>query len=109
VKAVLESYRTNPVFHRLMLFAALEDHELARIGQLKYTSPVAGFLRDYVARRQAEGAFRRIRPELVVHMLFSVAGHYALWNALGVNPFGLTEREVGAQAIAILAGLRSET
>jgi TetR/AcrR family transcriptional regulator len=109
VTAVMESYRTNPVFHRLMLFAALEDHELARIGQIKYTSPVARFLREYVARRQAEGAFRGVRPELVVHMLFSVAGHYALWNSLGINPLGLTEREVAAQAVALLAGLRSGT
>jgi len=107
VTAVLESYRTHTVFHRLNLFAALEDRELARIGQVKYTSPVASFLRDYVAQRQTEGAFAGLRPEFVVHMLFSVAGHYGLWNALGVNLLGLTEQEVATQAVALLAGLRS--
>ena len=108
VQAILELYRTNPVYHRLMLFAALENHELARLGQVKYSAPVAAFLREYVSRRQAEGAFKRVRPEVVVHMLVSVAGHFALWNALGVNPLGLTEREVAAQAVALLAGLRAD-
>jgi TetR/AcrR family transcriptional regulator len=107
VGAVLESYRTNPVYHRVTLFAALEDRELARIAQVKYTMPVASFLREYISRRQAEGAFRSVRPEVVVHMLFSVACQYALWNALGVNPLGLTEEEVVTQAVALLAGLRS--
>ena len=40
-------------------------------------------------------------------MPFSVAGHNALWNALGVNPLGLTEQEVATQAVALLAGLRT--
>ena len=61
-------------YHRLMLFAALEDHELADLGRVRYTAPVASFLREYIARRQAEGAFKRMRPELVVHMLLSVVG-----------------------------------
>ncbi len=107
VKAVLESYRTNLVFQRLTLFAALEDHELARIGQVKYHSPVTSFLREYISRRQSEGAFTRLKPEFVVHTIFSVACHYALWNALGVNALGLTEQEVATQAVALLAGLRS--
>ena len=107
VRAVLRSYRTDPVYHRLMLFATLENHELARLTQVKYTSPVASFLREYVSRRQAEGAFKPLRPELIVHMLFSVVGHYALWNLLGVNPFALSEEEVTTQALAILAGLRA--
>jgi TetR/AcrR family transcriptional regulator len=106
-EAVLGSYRTNPIYHRLTLFAALEDHELARIAQIKYTMPVASFLCEYVSRRQAQGAFRRVRPEVVVHLLFSVPRQYALWNALGVNPLGLTEQEVIAQAVALLAWLRS--
>jgi TetR/AcrR family transcriptional regulator len=107
VKAILRSYREHPVYHRLMLFASLEDHELARLGQIKYSAPVAGFLREYIARRQADGAFARVRPEVVVHMLMSVAAHYAMWNALGVNPLGLTEREVATQTVSLLAGLRS--
>lgn len=107
VKAILTSYRTNPVFHRLMLFATLEDHALARLAQVKYHTPVVSFLRDYVARRQQEGAFSRVRPEVVVHLVMSAAGNFAMWNALGVNPLGLSEREVASQAVSLLVGNRS--
>jgi TetR/AcrR family transcriptional regulator len=107
VTAILESYRREPVYHRLMLFAALEDHALARIALVKYTVPISSFLREYVARRQAEGAFRRVRPEVVVHMLLSAAAQYAQWTSLGVNPLALSEEDVATQAVALLAGVRA--
>jgi TetR/AcrR family transcriptional regulator len=105
VTAILASYRAHPVYHRLMLFAALEHQELARVWQVKYTAPVTGFLREYVSRRQAEGALVGVRPELVVHTLVSMASHFGLWNVLGVNPLGLTETEIAEQAVALLHGL----
>lgn len=107
VTAIVESYRQVPVYHRLMLFAALEDQELARVAQVKYTTPLSSFLREYVARRQSEGAFRRIGPEVVVHMLLSAAAQYAQWKALGVNPLGLSDGDIAGQAVALLAGLRA--
>lgn len=107
VSAILDSYRRDPGHHRLMLFAALEDHALARIGHVRYTAPITSFLREYVARRQADGAFRRIRPEIVVHMLLSAASQYAQWAALGVNPLGLTDDDIANQAVTLLAGLRA--
>ena len=107
VTAILESYRQVPVYHRLMLFAALEDQELARIAQVKDTTPLSSFLREDVSRRQAEGAFRRLRPEIVVHMLLSAAAQYAQWKSLGVNPLGLSDGDIAGQAVALLAGLRA--
>jgi TetR/AcrR family transcriptional regulator len=107
VTAILGSYREVPDYHRLMLFAALEDQALARIAQVKYTAPISSFLREYVARRQSEGAFRRLRPEIVVHVLLSVAAQYAQWKALGVNPLALSDRDIAGQAVALLAGLRA--
>ena len=109
VTAVLGSYRAHPVYHRLMLFAALENQELARVWQVKYTAPVTGFLREYVSRRQAEGAFTGRCPELVVHALISMASHFGLWNVLGVNPLALTEREIVEQAVGLLNGLRTNS
>jgi TetR/AcrR family transcriptional regulator len=109
VKAILQSYRTNTVYHRLMLFAALENHELARLGQITYSAPVARFLRKYVSRRQSEGALKHVRPAMIVHTLVSVPGHFALWNSLGVNPLGLTEHEVAAHAVSlVISELRSD-
>ena len=105
ISAILGSYRQHPVYHRLMLFAALEQQELARVWQVRYMTPVTSFLREYVSRRQAEGALLGASPEIVVHMLVGMTAHYGLWNLLGVNPFGLTEREIGAQAAALIDGL----
>jgi TetR/AcrR family transcriptional regulator len=107
VTAILESYRTHGVYHRLMLFAALEEHQLAGLAHAKFTTPLTSFLREYVARRQAEGAFTRMQPEFVVHMLLAVAVQHAQWTALGVNPLGLTGHDVARQAVALLAGLRA--
>jgi TetR/AcrR family transcriptional regulator len=107
VSAIFQSYRNDTVYHRLMLFAALEDHALARLAHVKFTTPLTTFLRGYVARRQAEGAFRRIRPEIVVHMLLSVAGQHAQWTALGVNPLGLADEDVAAHSVSLLTALRS--
>jgi TetR/AcrR family transcriptional regulator len=107
VTAILESHRNTPVYHRLMLFAALEDHALARISHVRFTNPISSFLREYVARRQSEGAFRRIRPEVVVHLLLSAAAQYAQWTALGVNPLALSDDDIARQAVALLAGLRA--
>ena len=107
VTAILESHRRDPIYHRLMLFAALEDHRLARIAHAKFAIPVISLLREYVARRQAEGAFRRVQPEMVVYLLLSVASQYAQGHAIGVNPLGLTEADVTAQAVTLLVGLRA--
>ena len=103
--AILESFRRDTVYHRLMLFASLEGHDLARVGQSKYTGPFLTFLREYIVKRQADGAFRRMRPEWAVHVLLSSVTYYAQWNALGSNPLGLTEREVVAQAVNLMAAL----
>jgi TetR/AcrR family transcriptional regulator len=108
VMAILESFKRDTGYHRLMLFALLEGHEVAQIAQARYTAPIVGFLREYVSRRQSEGAFRRARPEWVVHMLLATAAYYAQWKALGVNPLGMTEREVADQAMLLLAGLQTK-
>ena len=105
VAAILRWYRDDPVSHRLMLFAALENHELASIFQLKYIVPVGSFLREYVSRRQAEGAFRPMRPEIVVVALLSFPSYFAQWASLGVNPFGLSEQEIATHARILLTGI----
>src|SRR5262249_9380723 len=52
VAAILESFRRDTVYHRLLMYSTLEGHELARIAQSKYHGPFLGFLRDYIAKRQ---------------------------------------------------------
>jgi TetR/AcrR family transcriptional regulator len=103
---ILASYRDDSVTQRLMLFAALESHEVARLFQLKYTAPLASFLREYVVRRQSEGAFRPTKPEVVVHALLGVPAHFGQWSSLGVNPLGLAATDVANHARTLLVGIR---
>jgi hypothetical protein len=90
-----------------MLFAALEGHEMAQIAQVKHSGPIVAFLREYVVLRQSEGAFRRARPEWVVHALLGTAAYFAQCKALGMNAVDLTEREVAEETTMLLAGLRA--
>jgi TetR/AcrR family transcriptional regulator len=107
VAATIESFKRDTLYHRLMLFAALEGHEYAQIAQVKHSGPLVKFLREYVALRQSEGAFRRARPDWVVHALLGTAAYYAQCMALGMNAVDLTEREVAEEAAMLLAGLRA--
>ena len=109
VAAILESFRRDTVYQRLLMFASLEGHDLARAAQSKYSGPFLAFLRDYIAKRQADGAFRRMRPEWAVHVLLSSVAYYAQWHALGSNVLGLTEREVATQAVNLMAALNSRS
>ena len=109
VAGILESFRRDTVYHRLLMYASLEGHDLARVGQSKYSGPFLAFLRDYIVKRQADGAFRRMRPEWAVHVLLSSAAYYAQWNALGSNLLGLTEREVATQTVNLMATLNSRS
>lgn len=55
---ILAHHRQDKDFMRLMFYSALEKHELARSFRNKQMRPVHNFLRDYIIRRQREGAFR---------------------------------------------------
>lgn len=73
----LEHARRYKDFNRLMLFAALEGHELAQSFRDKRVRPVFNFLREYIGLRQEEGAFRRMDPAVAVRALFGIASYHA--------------------------------
>ena len=56
--ALLEMVERDPTFLRLMLFSALEGHQLARPFQEKRVRRLREFLTGYIERRAKEGAFR---------------------------------------------------
>ncbi|PWU01688.1 MAG: hypothetical protein C5B51_22370 [Terriglobia bacterium] len=73
---IVRSYRTDPRFERMMLFAALEGHALALDYIREQTFPVFQLLRDYILRRQAEGALRHVPLGVVFTAIFGMAHHY---------------------------------
>lgn len=67
---------------------------------------MTAFVRDYLARRQTEGAFAGRRPEAIVHMVFSVVVQFGRGTARGAHPPGLTEDEIVEQVVSLVAALR---
>jgi len=78
IEEVLSFHRENPMFQRLMFFAALEGHDLAETYYEKWVKPVTDFLVDYVAGRQQEGALRQINAHAAVRAIVSMPLHLSL-------------------------------
>jgi hypothetical protein len=92
---ILEAYRTDARFERILLFAALEGHELGLAHHRRFAIPVFELLRDYIARRQREGALRDYEPGLVVAAIAGMAQNYAVYTELfGFNPVRLADAQV---------------
>ena len=104
----LESYRRDRDFQRLMLRAALEGHDLARVSQRTLGLPLFGLLRDYVTRRQEAGAFRPGDPALLVFGMVALPSYFSIVSRLfGLDFVKQPDREVAASfARLVLDGLR---
>lgn len=74
----LGSFRDDPAFHRLLLYARLEGHLLASLFHERFGLPVGDFLRRYVALRQREGAFRKADPAVAVMFVMGSILHFAM-------------------------------
>jgi AcrR family transcriptional regulator len=61
---LLRRVEQDPSLLRLLLFSALEGHDMARPFQERRIRRLREFLSRYVARRQREGAFRSVDPAL---------------------------------------------
>ncbi len=105
---ILQSYKSDVDFHRLMLLAALEQHDLARVSHRMLGLPFFDLLRDYVVQRQQAGVFRPGDPTLAVFALVALPMHFAIVNKLfGLEPVKSSDRDVAAEfSRVILDGLR---
>jgi TetR/AcrR family transcriptional regulator len=105
---ILAHHRQDQDFLRLMLYSALENHELARRFLDAQTGPLEEFLCKYVVKRQREGAFRRCNPVMAVQAFLGMTAHYSLVGLLfGLNPKSVSdEAAVDAFASLMLDGLR---
>jgi TetR/AcrR family transcriptional regulator len=93
--AILESYRTDARFERILLFAALEGHELGLAHYRKFALPVFERFRDYIVRRQREGALRDYNPGIVIAAIAGMAQNYAIYTEFfGFKPLRADDSEV---------------
>ena len=68
----------DPDFQRLMFRAAIENHDFSMLSNEKVGLPVYDFSRDYVARRQREGAFRKCDPGVAVFALVALPSYFGI-------------------------------
>ncbi len=78
----LEHHELDPEFHRLLLHAALERHELAEMFWERNVRPVYEFLGTYIRQRQSDGVMIEIEPAVAVRAFIGMVIHHSLNNTL---------------------------
>jgi AcrR family transcriptional regulator len=79
---ILRRYEEDPELSRLLLFSALEGHELA---ELFFERLYVGFFHlvtGYLRRRIREGAFRKVNPEVAARGLIGMISYHGLVGIL---------------------------
>jgi len=82
-RTFLERHEKDSSFMRLLLFSALEGHELSEMFVTIMT--VRNPLAKYIERRIDEGAFRPMDPQLAARAFFGMFASFVLWQEV----FGL--------------------
>src|SRR5262245_57212831 len=78
----LEVHRKDPTLMRLLLYSALEGHELSDIFFASTAQEIRIHLRRYIKQRVADGAFRDIDPSIAARALAGAVIHHAQTQAL---------------------------
>jgi TetR/AcrR family transcriptional regulator len=76
--AIVDSFRDDPAFQRLVLYASLEGHLLASLFRERFALPMGNFLRRYIALRQKEGVFQKCDPTVAMMFACGVFVQYAM-------------------------------
>ncbi len=101
-------WERHPALMKVVFAEALHNRRFAARLSRQVIAPVSELVETFVARRLQEGAFRKVRPELVSRMLIGVVFASGLiWGALPSRPSSsLPTREL-AQGVAdlVLAGM----
>ncbi|MEW6127474.1 MAG: TetR/AcrR family transcriptional regulator [Acidobacteriota bacterium] len=78
IKRIVDHHRKDRDFLRLMFYSALEDHTLAQRFRDKHVTPLHKFLRDYIIKRQREGAFAGFSPNAVVRAIIALPLYHSM-------------------------------
>jgi len=85
-RAFLQKHETDTTFLRLLLFSALEGHQLSDmfVSSMAARQPIA----DYIQRRIDEGAFLQMDAQLAARALIGMFAGFVLWQEI----FGLKQK-----------------
>jgi AcrR family transcriptional regulator len=75
---IMDWYEQDPVYARLLIFSALERHELAQLFFEAHSRCGIELITKYMKRRIEQGRFRDIDPALIGHAFIGMAGNYAM-------------------------------
>jgi AcrR family transcriptional regulator len=78
----LELHRKDPTLMRLLLFSALEGHELSEIFFASTAREIRIYVRRYIKQRVSDGAFREMDPSVAARALVGTVIHHAQTRAL---------------------------
>ena len=78
----LKHHEHDPEFQRLLLYSALEKHELAEMFFNQFVRRVYKFLSSYIRERQREGALIEMDPAIIVRCFIGMVMHHSLNNNL---------------------------
>lgn len=107
---LLRRVEEDPSLLRLLLYSALEGHDMARPFQEQRIRRLREFLSRYVARRQDEGAFRALDPALAARAFIGmVVDHLIVRHVFGQREaYPQTPEQVAEAFVGIfLDGVRS--
>jgi AcrR family transcriptional regulator len=108
-ECILARFEEDPAFIRLLLFSALERHELADLffeqHIIRWYEMVAG----YIDRRMQAGAFRKVDPYIAARALIGMLNYHGLVEVLfGRRLVTDTREELATQMVTLfLDGIRT--
>lgn len=95
-RTFLEKHETDTTFLRLLLFSALEGHQLSEMFAAGITAknPMANYVENYIQRRMEEGAFRVADPQLATRgFLGMFVSHVLFQEIMGLKKSAPYDRE----------------
>ena len=79
-RAFMERHEKDTTFVRLLLFSALEGHQLSEmfVSSMTARKPFS----NYIQKRIDEGAFRPVNPTLAARAFFGMFSSFVLWQEI---------------------------
>jgi AcrR family transcriptional regulator len=75
---IINWHTKDPTYARLLMFSALEHHELSQMFIERYSQAFFTELERFFERRIAEGTFREMNPMLAAHSFVALAANYGM-------------------------------
>jgi AcrR family transcriptional regulator len=105
---LLASYRirkgADPTLLRLLLFSALESHEMSDMFFRNQYRVFYDLLAGYIRRRIEDGAFRPVDPRLAARAFFGVIVHHRLVHEIFGLPMHRTHEDTVTEYVSLFLG-----